>query len=135
MKTEKEKMQAGETYYAFDPELMKLHRDCLKWVEEYNRTYFRDYTQGGELLRKFLPNAHPSLVIQAPFWCDFGFNIYGGENGFINYNCTILDTARIYLGKNILIGPMYNYMLRCTRSIIGNSATGPNMASPLQRDD
>ena len=33
MKTEKEKMQAGETYYAFDPELMKLHRDCLKWVE------------------------------------------------------------------------------------------------------
>ena len=55
----------------FDPELMKLHRDCLKWVEEYNRTYFRDYTQGGELLRKFLPNAHPSLVIQAPFWCDF----------------------------------------------------------------
>ena len=39
MKTEKEKMQAGETYYAFDPELMKLHRDCLKWVEEYNRTY------------------------------------------------------------------------------------------------
>ena len=47
----KEKMQAGETYYAFDPELMKLHRDCLKWVEEYNRTYFRDYTQGGELLR------------------------------------------------------------------------------------
>ena len=38
MKTEKEKMQAGETYYAFDPELMKLHRDCLKWVEEYNRT-------------------------------------------------------------------------------------------------
>lgn len=99
MKTEKEKMQAGETYYAFDPELMKLHRDCLKWVEEYNRTCFRDYTQGGELLRKFLPNAHPSLVIQAPFWCDFGFNIYGGENGFINYNCTILDTARIYLGK------------------------------------
>ena len=127
MKTEKEKMQAGETYYAFDPELMKLHRDCLKWVEEYNRTYFRDYTQGGELLRKFLPNAHPSLVIQAPFWCDFGFNIYGGENGFINYNCTILDTARIYLGKN-----MYNYMLRCTRSIIGNAQQEPNMASPLQ---
>ena len=26
MKTEKEKMQAGETYYAFDPELMELHR-------------------------------------------------------------------------------------------------------------
>lgn len=128
MKTEKEKMQAGETYYAFDPELMELHRDCLKWVEEYNRTYFRDYTQGGELLRKFLPNAHPSLVIQAPFWCDFGFNIYGGENGFINYNCTILDTARIYLGKNILI----NCMLRCTRSIIGNAQQEPNMASPLQ---
>ena len=135
MKTEKEKMQAGETYYAFDPELMKLHRDCLKWVEEYNRTYFRDYTQGGELLRKFLPNAHPSLVIQAPFWCDFGFNIYGGENGFINYNCTILDTARIYLGKNILIGPNVQLYAPMHPIDYRERATGAEHGEPITIGD
>ena len=105
MKTEKEKMQAGETYYAFDPELMKLHRDCLKWVEEYNRTYFRDYTQGGELLRKFLPNAHPSLVIQAPFWCDYGYNIELGKNFYANHNLMILDGAKVKFGDNVFIAP------------------------------
>ena len=131
MKTEKEKMQAGETYYAFDPELMK----CLKWVEEYNRTYFRDYTQGGELLRKFLPNAHPSLVIQAPFWCDFGFNIYGGENGFINYNCTILDTARIYLGKNILIGPNVQLYAPMHPIDYRERATGAEHGEPITIGD
>ena len=135
MKTEKEKMQAGETYYAFDPELMELHRDCLKWVEEYNRTYFRDYTQGGELLRKFLPNAHPSSVIQAPFWCDFGFNIYGGENGFINYNCTILDTARIYLGKNILIGPNVQLYAPMHPIDYRERATGAEHGEPITIGD
>lgn len=105
MKTEKEKMLAGATYYAFDPELMELHQYALRLVEEYNRSCFIDYTQGTDLLKKLLPNAHSTLLIQPPFWCDFGFNIYGGENGFINYNCTILDTAKICLGKNVLIGP------------------------------
>ena len=41
MKTEKEKMQAGETYYAFDPELMKLHRDCLLKEVNYFVNFYR----------------------------------------------------------------------------------------------
>ena len=98
-------------------------------------TYFRDYTQGGELLRKFLPNAHPSLVIQAPFWCDFGFNIYGGENGFINYNCTILDTARIYLGKNILIGPNVQLYAPMHPIDYRERATGAEHGEPITIGD
>lgn len=105
MKTEKEKMLAGETYFAYDPELMELHRQALRLVKEYNAICFDDYKRDPGLLQRLLPHAEPTLVIQPPFTCDFGFNIYGGENGFINYGCTILDTARIYLGKNILIGP------------------------------
>ena len=107
----------------------------IKKLEEYNRTYFRDYTQGGELLRKFLPNAHPSLVIQAPFWCDFGFNIYGGENGFINYNCTILDTARIYLGKNILIGPNVQLYAPMHPIDYRERATGAEHGEPITIGD
>ena len=105
MKTEKEKMADGEEYSPYDPELTKMHRDALTLLEQYNNRYFVRCDEGKELLHKLLPHAHPSLVIQPPFLCDFGFNIYGGENGFINYNCTILDTAKITLGKNILIGP------------------------------
>ena len=34
--TEKEKMLSGETYYARDPELIKLHKDCRKSLKELN---------------------------------------------------------------------------------------------------
>ncbi|MCP9612805.1 sugar O-acetyltransferase [Coprobacter tertius] len=103
--TEKEKMLAGKDYFPSDSELMELHKSVLRLIEEYNRNFFSSCFDGGELLQRILPNASDTLVIQPPFLCDFGINIYGGKNGFINYNCTILDTARITLGKNILIGP------------------------------
>lgn len=105
MKTEKEKLLAGELYTPNDKELIEVHQQTLALLEEYNRTNFVNYLKESETLRKIMPNAHPTLKIQPPFLCDFGFFICGGENGFINYNCTILDTAPVYLGKNILIGP------------------------------
>lgn len=105
MKTEKQKMTDGETYNPFDEELLQLHRQALLWVEQLNRTGFADCSGNKEILEKLLPHASTTLAVQPPFFCDFGFNIHGGENGFINYNCTILDTAPITLGKNILIGP------------------------------
>ena len=105
MKTEKEKMLAGEVYSPYDKELMQLHKQALIWVEQYNKEAFTDCMERKELLRKLLPNTHPSLTIQPPFLCDYGILIYGGENSFINYGCTILDTAPITLGKNLLIDP------------------------------
>lgn len=104
MKTEKEKMLAGEVYNPFDEELLKLRENTLKLVEQFNRD-FAISQNNKELLHRLLPNVHETLIVQAPFLCDYGFLIRGGENGFINYNCTILDTAPVTLGKNILIGP------------------------------
>lgn len=105
MKTEKEKMLAGEVYNAYDEELWKLHEKALELVEQYNRSSFVHCQTNKETLRLLLPNTHETLTVQPPFICDYGFMIRGGENGFINYNCTILDTAPITFGKNILIGP------------------------------
>ena len=34
--TEKEKMLSGQTYYARDPELIKLHKDCRKSLKKLN---------------------------------------------------------------------------------------------------
>lgn len=128
-------MLAGETYYAFDPELMDLHRQALRLVEAYNRSSFSDYTQGTEPLRQLLCNAHPSLLVQAPFLCDYGFNIYGGENGFINYNCTILDTAPIHLGKNVLIGPNVQLYAPMHPLDYRERATGVEYGEPITIGD
>ena len=132
MKTEKEKMLAGELYTPYDSELQQMHQQALALVEQYNKESFVNCLEENPLLGKLLPNAHPTVRIQPPFLCDFGFLIYGGENGFINYGCTILDTAPITLGKNILIGPNvqiyapihpYDYTTRATGVEHGEAIT------------
>ncbi|WP_102408069.1 sugar O-acetyltransferase [Parabacteroides bouchesdurhonensis] len=105
MKSEREKMMSGEEYSPFDTELVAIHQRTLKLAKQYNNLHYINCFEGKELLHQLCPNADETLVIQPPFNCDFGFNIYGGENSFINYNCTILDTAKITIGKNVLIGP------------------------------
>ena len=43
--------------------------------------------------------------IEAPFHCDYGYNIEVGENFFANYNLTVLDVGKVRIGKNAQIAP------------------------------
>ena len=53
-----------------------------------------------QLLRK-PNNAH----FEAPFFCDYGYNITVGDHCFANHNLVILDCAPVTLGSHVLIGP------------------------------
>ena len=37
--------------------------------------------------------------------CDYGYNIEIGENFCSNHNLLILDSAKVHIGDNVLIGP------------------------------
>ena len=37
--------------------------------------------------------------------CDYGYNIFVGENFYMNHNCIILDGAKVELGDNVFIAP------------------------------
>ena len=37
--------------------------------------------------------------------CDYGFHIEVGKNFFANYNCTILDVAKVKIGDNCQMAP------------------------------
>ena len=43
--------------------------------------------------------------VNPPFYCDYGVNIEVGEKCFINYNCTMLDCAKIVIGDYCLLAP------------------------------
>lgn len=85
--------------------LMELHRDTLILLKEYNEDHFVDCEKRSEAFYRLFPNVHNTFIIQPPFFCDFGFNIHGGENSFINSGCTILDGGVVEIGKHVLIGP------------------------------
>lgn len=43
--------------------------------------------------------------IQRPFHCTYGKNIYIGKNFYSNFNCVILDQAKVTIGDNCMFGP------------------------------
>ena len=44
-------------------------------------------------------------VIRPRFQCDIGTNIHFGRSVKVNYDCIILDSADVYIGDYVMIGP------------------------------
>ena len=105
MKSEKEKMLAGELYNASDPVLVaeRLHARTLTY--QLNVTHYKDEIAYRRILSELLPNVTSRTLIEPPFYCDYGYNIYAGENLFFNFNCVLLDVMPIRIGSNVMFGP------------------------------
>nr|WP_164078289.1 sugar O-acetyltransferase [Alteromonas facilis] len=56
------------------------------------------------LLSKLLPNAK-NIIVESGFNCDFGTNIIAGKGVFFNHHVTVLDSASVTIGNNVLVGP------------------------------
>ena len=104
MKTEKEKMLAGELYIATDPELTAERLHAKRIIHRYNNLE-PDNDQERQALLKSLVIVNGSATIEAPFRCDYGYNIEVGDGFFANYGCVMLDVCRITIGRNVLLGP------------------------------
>jgi maltose O-acetyltransferase len=105
MKTEKEKMLSGEYYLANDPQLAKDRTDCKRLLHQLNVTEYVVSDKTKAILAKLIPNAPANLYIEPPFHCDYGYNIYAGENVYFNVNCVVLDVMPIKLGSNVFCAP------------------------------
>ncbi|CAF3979593.1 unnamed protein product [Rotaria sordida] len=104
-RTEKEKMLACEMYNAFTPELMGERQRCRDLVYEFNTTRPNEGKKRDEIIRKLFGRFGTNSIIEPPIRCDYGYNIYWGENSFANYNLVLLDTCPIYVGDYVLMGP------------------------------
>ncbi|KAF9881543.1 hypothetical protein CkaCkLH20_00689 [Colletotrichum karsti] len=61
-------------------------------------------TQQG-MLKDILGQVGKGTFIEPPFIPDYGCNVIIGENCFINFNCTILDTSLVIIGNRVQFGP------------------------------
>lgn len=104
--TEKEKAQAGMLYNNnYDKELVSERRKCQKKCQEYNCIEVDDLEARQNKIKDIVGSIGREFCIEQPFRCDFGYNIYIGENFFSNYNLVILDEARVSIGDNVFIAP------------------------------
>jgi len=105
MKTQKEKMLAGELYTAADPELQADLATNQRWMERYNLASGLAYRDRHELLASHFGAVGADCLVRAPFHCDYGFNIFLGSDVFLNFDCVILDVVPVRIGDRTQIGP------------------------------
>jgi len=104
-KTEKEKMIAGEFYQAMGKELMEERQYAKEQLFQYNNLEPSKIKARNQILKKLFGKTTSRFFIEPPFRCDYGYNIYLGDNFYANYNLIILDCAPVYIGDNVMIGP------------------------------
>lgn len=105
MKSEKEKMLAGELYDALDPQLSEERLKTRLLLKALNDSREDEGEERSRILNELIPQAGEGLWIQPPFYCDYGTNISIGERVFFNFNCVVLDVAPVTIGSRTLFGP------------------------------
>jgi maltose O-acetyltransferase len=105
MRTEKEKMLAGELYDPLDLELVQARDRARDLCQELNVTRERDQEARRRILTELFGKGGESVWMQPPFFCDYGSNILLGERVFFNFNCVVLDVCQVKIGDFTLFGP------------------------------
>ena len=103
--TEREKMLAGQLYDCGDKELLAEWHRAKDLARDYNNTDSSNKEEKERILNLLLGGRGENLWITAPFYVDYGNNIYFGNNYEVNMNCTFLDDNKIVIGNNALIAP------------------------------
>jgi maltose O-acetyltransferase len=105
MKTERQKMLAGELYDPMDPELSAARARARDLCQALNATREAEQDERRGILGELFGAGGDSVWMQPPFFCDYGTNIELGERVFFNFNCVVLDVCPVRIGSFTLFGP------------------------------
>jgi maltose O-acetyltransferase len=105
MRSEKEKMLAGERYDPLDPQLSAERRRARLLCKALNDTRDDQLEERTRLIRALIPASGRDIWIEPPFYCDYGSHIMLGDKVFFNFNCVVLDVAPVRIGSGVLLGP------------------------------
>lgn len=105
MRTQRERMLAGELYRANDSELGKMNKRNRRLLYEFNHSEFDAVEQREKIIKELLGRTGEKVYFEPPFRCDYGDHIYVGENFYANFDCIMLDVAPITIGNDVMFGP------------------------------
>jgi maltose O-acetyltransferase len=105
MRTERQKMLAGELYDPLDPELVAARELARDLCQALNATRERAQEERRRILRALFGTGGDTVWMQPPFFCDYGANIELGTRVFFNFNCVVLDVCPVRIGDYTLLGP------------------------------
>ena len=101
--TNKERRDRGLAYIS-DESVMEEQKGCRKLLQQLNFMDRSDFDGIGAIVKELF-GASEGAFVNPPFFCDYGKHIEVGKNFFANYNCTILDVAKVKFGDNCMLAP------------------------------
>lgn len=99
----KERRDQGLPYIS-DSSIMEEQKKCRKIIQRLNTVDCSDFDEISKIVKELLGKSE-NAFINPPFYCDYGTHIEVGKNFFANYNCTILDVAKVRIGDYCQLAP------------------------------
>lgn len=90
--------------YIADEAVMEEQKRCRKILQQLNFADRSDFEQITEVVKELLGKSEGAWI-NPPFYCDYGSHIEVGKNFYANYNCTIIDVAKVKIGENCFMAP------------------------------
>lgn len=101
--TELEKYMAGEYYNCHDKFFLDIKSHARTLLQKYNALAYKQKVEKINILKQLFGGIGTNVSVGCPFICDYGRNIYIGNNVSVNMNCTFVDCNTIMIGNNVLI--------------------------------
>lgn len=101
--TELEKCMAGEYYNCHDKIFLDIKSHARELLQKYNGLTYEQKAEKISILKQLFGGIGTNVSVGLPFICDYGRNIYVGNNVSVNMNCTFVDCNEITIGDNVLI--------------------------------
>ncbi|MGN0466605.1 MAG: sugar O-acetyltransferase [Lachnospiraceae bacterium] len=93
-----------EMVYIADEAVFEEQKKARILTQKLNTVDRSDFEAIANIVKELLGKSEGAFI-NPPFYCDYGKNIEVGKNFFANYNCTILDVAKVKIGDNCMMAP------------------------------
>ena len=90
--------------YITDDSVLNEQKTARRLTQILNTTDRSDFDAIKNIVKELFGKSENAFV-NPPFYCDYGKNIEVGKNFYANYNCTILDVAKVMIGDNCMLAP------------------------------
>lgn len=98
-----ERRDNGLAYIA-DEKAFEEMGNCRILLQKLNNANWADPQEIAAIVQELFGKAE-NAFITPPFFCDYGKHIEVGKNFYANFNCTILDVAKVTFGDNCFLAP------------------------------
>ncbi len=102
---QKKRMLSGKLYKVEGKELYEAHKKAKDLLDDFNSLRYEAWHKHKYILDELLGGYGERNMIVPPFRCDYGENIYIGNDFFANYDCIMLDVNTISIGDRVMFGP------------------------------